>query len=196
MEGTVEKQLHKLKKQAVSRPVVIGVLALLIGGIVYAAVHFTRSSEGPWMGFAYPDKSFSVAPTVLSAKEINFNWDLGSPDKSIPTEGFATRWVTCLVVSEPITVWFSARADDGCQLFVDDKLVGGDWDKPVYQPVQKAITFQPGVHPIRVESYELSGYAGLWLQMRMENAEGPPVPASLLKYPSVQDELKACNSYK
>lgn len=180
----MEKGLQKFKRTVTTGPVAVLLVAGVIGAIVYGVTQISRrTGDGPWVGYLYPDKSFSVAPIVQTARELNFHWEQDSPDKAIPADGFAGKWVTCIKLTAPTVVWFSLRADDASQLFVDDKLVIGDWDKPSYGPMQKLLPLAAGVHMIRVENYDISLGALLEFEMRQDNPEGSKLDSGKYVFP-------------
>jgi hypothetical protein len=76
----------------------------------------------------YNNNSFIGAPLLTRIDPtINFIYGFGSPDPSIPADGFAARWSGKLRprFDEPYTL--SIRSDDGSRIFLDGRLIVGNW---------------------------------------------------------------------
>ena len=58
---------------------------------------------------------------------IDFPWELGSPDPSIPVDHFSVRWTGMLEPESSGTYTFTTRTDDGVRLWVDGKLLVDRW---------------------------------------------------------------------
>ena len=89
---------------------------------------------------------------------MNFNWGLGSPDSTVPTDNFSARWTGTLTLPGG-NFRFWVRADDGVRVWLDNMLIHDEWSdgfKEVSTPVSGLAS---GYHPVRVEYYDRQGLA-------------------------------------
>ncbi len=89
---------------------------------------------------------------------IDFDWGAGSPDPIINNDHFVAVW-TKTDVFEAATYKFTASADDGVRVYVDNLLIIDKWiDQPTttYSADQ---VLTAGNHDIKVEYYENTGGA-------------------------------------
>ncbi len=61
-------------------------------------------------------------------QQINFGWGEDSPDQEVGADNFSVRWQGYIMprYTENYTFWISK--DDGCRLWIDDKLLINSWD--------------------------------------------------------------------
>ena len=89
------------------------------------------SKDGKTNGFRaeyYDNKTFDGKPTVVRTDAaVDFNWGRKSPAEGIPEDGFSVRWEGTYTAPESGKLRFLMSGDDGYRLFVDDKIVAGDW---------------------------------------------------------------------
>ncbi len=110
-----------------------------------------------WRMELYRNQTLSGSPVaVVDVPTIDFGWDGGGPSQT-STDGFSVRFSRRISVS-PAFYEFSAEADDGIRVWVDDKLIIDAWPANPNQRyrVGQVLT---GNHEIRVEYYEQSGLA-------------------------------------
>lgn len=187
------KPLRKLEKRAASRPFLLFVVGCVLGGLAYGWIHRLRSGEGPWLGFAYVDKSFSGVPLLLTAKDLNLSWGSESPHPFLPGDHFAIKWVSCLKLSARTYVSFSVSADDAAQVSVDGETIISDWDSPAYKVLEKAVPLSAGTHLITVAHRDHAGGASVSFKMRLVDSQGPTIGGTLLKFPGrINDPANAC----
>lgn len=109
---------------------------------------------GPWRGEYYDNQTLSGTPKLVrSDLSINFDWGLGSPDSSIPNEGFSARW-TAFIEFEAGTYRFSTYTDDGVRLWIDESIVLDQWHKQAAVPYDVYITLEGGYHYVRMEYFD------------------------------------------
>ncbi|UUZ61590.1 hypothetical protein LP418_05885 [Nocardioides sp. B-3] len=84
----------------------------------------------PFTAKYYDNTTFSGAP-VLTGQDatINFARGEGSPDPSLPTNGFSAGWTKTQRFGAGRYL-FTAVADDGLRLFIDGRRVIGQWRGP------------------------------------------------------------------
>jgi parallel beta-helix repeat protein len=97
---------------------------------------------------------------TLPAQSLDFTWGGGAPGEKVPRDHFATVATTRL--SLPAGKWRARTvSDDGVRVFINGKqvLTNWTWHGPT---VDEALVDLPaGPHDIRVEHFEIDGYAQL-----------------------------------
>jgi len=88
-----------------------------------------NSSSGTGLtGRYYNNRDFVGSPLLTRIDPtVNFIYDLGSPDPSVPADNFAARWTGRLRPSFTETYSLSIRSDDGSRIFLDGRLIVGNW---------------------------------------------------------------------
>ncbi len=130
------------------------VSALLLTGLPVTA-------RGEWYA-EYFDNAHLAGGPVLTRYEarLHFDWGKGSPGAGVPADNFSARFTRDVWFAGG-TYRFSYRSDDGARVWIGGTLVIDDWR-------DRAATWDfvdhyipAGVHPVRVEYYEHTGYAAL-----------------------------------
>ncbi len=96
--------------------------------------------------------------------EINFQWTLSSPDKTINNDFYSARWTG--KIHSPLTGVFKIGLDgnDGFRLFINDKLIIDKWEKQTYSTALADFYFEKDKdYNIRIEFYEPNGNAHIKL---------------------------------
>lgn len=101
---------------------------------------------------------------TIKTSEVNFGWG-GSPAEGVPADHFATIAEGLVELLEGDYL-LNVTTDDGCRVWIDDKLVIEDAWK--YQgPTLYSRTLKlGGKHKIRVEHYEIDGYSALKVELQ------------------------------
>jgi parallel beta-helix repeat protein len=103
---------------------------------------------------------------VLTLPELDLRWQGGRPTAKVPANGFATTAETTLSLPagafEIVTV-----SDDGVRVFVDGKRVLENWTHHGPTEDRATVMLERGEHRIRVEHFELDGWAVLSLRIRL-----------------------------
>jgi hypothetical protein len=89
---------------------------------------------------------------------IDFDWGGGSPDPTVPPNGFSARWTRTRSYT-PGTYRFSVTGDDGIRVLVDGVVVVDGW---FYQPpttYSADVPLTEGLHTVVVEYFEWAGGA-------------------------------------
>ncbi len=60
---------------------------------------------------------------------IDFSWGMGSPDPSVPRDGFSVRWTGQVLPAHSETYTFWTRTDDGARLWVNAMLLIDHWQE-------------------------------------------------------------------
>jgi beta-glucosidase len=120
--------------------------------------------------------------------EIRMNWGRSSPtttaiaqgilttDKKIADDRFSVRWSGQLVPPASGTYTLGVVSDDGCRLYVNDKIILDGWSKHGMEAFTADISLKKGKrYNITIEYYEDDGDAGIrlvWLPPHSEISEG------------------------
>ena len=96
---------------------------------------------------------------VADVAEVNFDWGGGSP-AGVPGDNFSTRFERTINFN-PGTYRFSARADDGVRVFVDNQPIIDQWHVASGNIEYTADRSMYGNQTVRVEHYEEGGMANL-----------------------------------
>jgi len=86
---------------------------------------------------------------------VNGNWGTGSPDPSLPVDGFSVRWTGKVLPRFTENYTFYVQADDGMRLWVDGQLLVDNWMD----------------HSITESSGTISLTAGKWVDVKLEYYE-------------------------
>lgn len=114
---------------------------------------------GPWQGLYFSNTNLRDNATLVRTDQvIDFDWGTGSPDPSIPANGFSVRWTNDITFA-PGQYRFTLTVDDGARLYVDGKRVINDWiDDPV-RIVTADVAITSGTVPVMLEYREGVGEA-------------------------------------
>ena len=77
-------------------------------------------------GRYYSDPNFGALGVTRDDDFVGFDWGSGSPDPSLPDDGFSVRWTGDIVAEYSENYTFSLLADDGVRLLVDGETVIDD----------------------------------------------------------------------
>ena len=115
-----------------------------------------------WNGQYWANQNLTGSPvfTRNDGDTINFDWQTGSPDLSIPVDHWSARWTRTLTFNEGV-YQFSTTSDDGSRVFVDGQLVVNAWQDQnlVTTTANKQMT--AGDHTVVVEFYDDAGGAAM-----------------------------------
>ena len=123
-----------------------------------------------WKGEYWANTSLS-GPVALCRDDptVDMDWEMGSPDPSIPPDNFSVRLTRTLEFTAGSYI-FHMRHDDGARLYIDNVLKIDAWTTCcVWETLQ--VQLAAGPHNIRVEMFESGGAAhiGLWWEPAIIN---------------------------
>jgi hypothetical protein len=152
---------------------------------VYAQVQLSwekisTAAYPDWQGEYWSNPNLDGKPALVrNDAKIEFNWGEGRPHVSIPDNNFSIRWSRTLAFQEGIYL-FSARADDGVRIYVDDIRVLNEWHSSEGKQTYKAeVPITGGDHRLVIEYYEASGSAKLTVGWeRLGNLPTPTVTST------------------
>ena len=126
----------------------------------------TALAQGPapqhtdpvWQVSYWNNKTLSGTPVVQTTEaNLDWNWGQGSP-ANVPADNFSARWSKYIDVAAG-SYRFTATADDGIRVYVDNSLVINQWSDHPATTYTADINLAAGHHLITVEYYENSGLA-------------------------------------
>lgn len=146
-------------------------------GLAVAKVSWAPASTTPrnWLGEYWSNPRLEGSPAVVrDDASIDFDWGTGSPAAGMPSDGFSARW-TRTVRFDAGTYRFTAGADDGVRLWVNQHLLIDQWRDQAFKSYSGTI-FVSGDVPIKMEYYENGGVAAARLTwVRVDDSGGAAV---------------------
>jgi hypothetical protein len=107
-----------------------------------------------WHAEYYANPDLAGTPVLVREDaNVNFDWGSGSPDGSIPTDGFSVRW-TQDDWTDSLDYRFVLNVDDGVRLWVDGVLLIDEWHRSTGVRYRAEMHLSQGVHRFRIEYYE------------------------------------------
>ncbi len=125
---------------------------------------------------------------------IAHNWGEGSPDPIVPVDSFSIRWQGQFDF-DPDTYAFNALADNGVRVWVDDQLIIDAWTNPMGSIANKKLWLQ-GRHRIKVEYFDSTGSAQLYLGWRPAVSSATPIGSNLSDWRDWSAEQPFINLFK
>jgi hypothetical protein len=130
-----------------------------------------------WRGEYFNNANLSGAPVLVrDDAQLNFNWAAGSPATGVVgNDYFSVRWTRSLNLPAG-NYRFSATADDGLRLWVNNHLLVDAW------LVQSARTYTGDLYlpggdvPVMMEYFENGGLAMAQLSWALATSPPPPTP--------------------
>lgn len=132
---------------------------------------------GGWQGRYYDNAELRGGPALIrDDANIDFDWGEGAPVSWMPADNFSVAW-NRQVNFEPGYYRFYVQSDDGVRVWLDGALVMDYWRPMDYDWHYLNWTYLDGLHDLKVEYFERTGYARVrfWWQKR-ETAE--PLPGT------------------
>lgn len=140
------------------------VLTLILGLFLFQQTAFAQDgpigqhTDSVWQVSYWNNKTLTGNPVVQTGEtNINWDWGMGSPS-GLPADGFSARWTKYIDVAGG-TYRFTATADDGVRVYVDNNLIINQWSDHPAQTFTADISLAAGHHYVVVEYYENGGFA-------------------------------------
>lgn len=118
----------------------------------------TQHTAVVWDVSYWNNRTLSGQPIITTQEHnLDWNWGLGAPN-GVPTDDFSARWTKYIDVPAG-TYRFTATADDGIRVYVDNNLIINEWSDHPVQTFTADVNLNAGHHLVTVEYYEHGGYA-------------------------------------
>ncbi|HEX2909274.1 MAG TPA: PA14 domain-containing protein [Chloroflexia bacterium] len=112
---------------------------------------------------------------------VNFDWDLGSPDPKLPTNGFSARWTGQVKAASNEMYTFCTQSDDGVRLWVNNVQLINNWTNHGQTEDCGQIALKQGqLYNLKLEYYENVGDAVISLWWRTPTISKQVIPAAQL----------------
>jgi len=95
---------------------------------------------------------------------LDYDWKAGAVSEKVGADKFGTL-ATCEVVTAAGKWRLSTVSDDGIRVWVDGNLVVDDWTHHGPTPHDVDLDLAAGKHAIRVEHFEIDGWAALQVSL-------------------------------
>ena len=125
-----------------------------------------RSGLPDWRGEYWSNMGLLGSPTLVrNDPAVDFNWGAGSPAVGLPADGFSARWTRQVSFGRG-SYRFSAQADDGIRVYLDNRLLLNEWHDGDGSAIYSVDSPVEGAHWVTVEYYERVGdaMARFWWQ--------------------------------
>jgi len=96
----------------------------------------------------------------INIPAIDFKWKYKGPDPKLPDDHFATLATSSVMLPEG-KYKLHTVSDDGIRVWIDEELVVDDWTWHAPKVNATSINLPAGLHLIRIEHFEIDGYAQL-----------------------------------
>lgn len=124
----------------------------------------------------YTNQRLSKTPKFTRCEpQIDYTWGKSGPGSGVKTDLFSARWTGRFTFSAGNHL-FTATADEGMRLWVDNALLIDSWTAKPPTTRQITVSLTAGLHLVRVEYYEKYGQA--IAQVFWQPATPPPPPPS------------------
>jgi glucose/arabinose dehydrogenase len=149
-----------------------------------ATVNVTVDNSGGSEGFRadyFTGTNFNHLKMSRVDPQVNFDWGLGSPDTSLPENGFSVRWRGEVTPQSSETYTFFVRSDDGTRLWVNGTLLIDQWVDRGATESSGTIALTAGTPAdIVLEYYENSGDAVCQFSWSSSSTAKAPIPTSAM----------------
>lgn len=134
-------------------------LALLLAPNTLAQGTLPQHSDPTWQASYWNNMTLSGTPVLQRSEPgLDYNWGSGSPGPGVNADQFSARWTRYIDVPAG-SYRFTATADDGIRVWVNNDLIINDWSDHAARTVTADRQLSAGHTLITVEYYENSGQA-------------------------------------
>jgi uncharacterized protein YraI len=143
-----------MKRLTIVTTIVILMLTALLPQTASAGMEGTG-----WYGEFYSNMNLEGSPVFkITHSEINFDWGNNGPTPTFKADEWSARWNSYIYLGGG-TYRFTAKADDGIRIWVDNSLVINEWHTAFDTTYTGEVYVPAGFHRIRVEYFDQIGAA-------------------------------------
>lgn len=167
--------MYRLQSSGRVRFVLVGVFLSAIIIVILSSSSLNLSAQGgAWEGKYWNNRNLSGNP-VLTRQDasINFDWGGGSPATEIFTDDFSAQWTQTANLPAG-TYRFSATADDGMRVWIDNVMIIDAWFDSQVRTITADVYLGAGNHSIVVQYYEAGGMAVAKMNYALVGGTTPP----------------------
>ncbi|NBQ14794.1 MAG: hypothetical protein EBU31_09335, partial [Proteobacteria bacterium] len=125
---------------------------------------------------------FRVRVLTRIDPNVNFQWNQGSPDPTLPNDDFSVRWTGTITAASTGPCTFFTTTDDGVRLWVNGQLLVDKWVPQSPTTWAGTITLQQGRrYEFRMEYFEAGGGATAVLEWQPSGQSRTVVPGSAFR---------------
>ncbi len=134
------------------------------------------------IGTYYGTRNFDGPPLITRTdSQISFEWMNTAPDPAMMADNFSVRWQGTITVNATGNYTIGLRSDDGCRVWIDDKLVVDAWKETGPTFFSGSVRLVSGrATSIMVEYFEATGGAVATLMAGLEGQAPVTVSADWL----------------
>lgn len=148
-------------------------LAIFVLVVLSSSSLNLSAQGGAWEGRYWNNRDLSGNPVLVRQDgAINFDWGAGSPAPEVAVDNFSARWTQTANLPAG-TYRFSATADDGIRVFIDNVKVIDAWVDSQVRTITADVYLSAGNHTIVVEYYEAGGVAVAKLNYALISGPAP-----------------------
>ena len=119
------------------------------------------AADPGWHAAFYNNTSLSGPPVaVVNVGNVSFNWGAGSPAPAVPADYFSARFTRTMDLASGY-YRFTAEADDGIRVWLDDQLLIDEWHGATGRVYSVNRNIAAGRRTLNVEYYEAAGTASI-----------------------------------
>ena len=153
------------------------VLAVFVITALTTSTLNLSAQSGPWEGRYWNSRDLSGNPVLVRQDgSINFDWGGGSPANEVFTDNFSAQWMQTATLPAG-TYRFSATADDGIRVWVDNVVIIDAWYDSQVRTITADVFLSAGTHTITVRYYEAGGVAVAKMNYVALSTPQPPPPS-------------------
>ncbi len=130
----------------------------------------------------FDNSDFTGLKVARIDPRIDFDWGNYSPEASIAPTTFSVRWTGKVKVDFADSYTFYLTTDDGSRLWIDNQLIINEWYDHGPSDHQATVYLNPGLHVIKYEYYNSSGWAVAKLYWNTSSTNKTIIPSDHLYY--------------
>lgn len=120
-------------------------------------------------GKYYNDINLKQLKDMRVDKNVNFNWQGGSPFPSIEPDYFSVEWNGYIRADSSGVYWFYTKSDNGVRLWIEDDLIIDNWNPNLSYELCEPVFLEKGLHKIKLQYFESDGFAAVSLAWASEH---------------------------